>query len=107
MVVAPYLIGRNLGIPKVLTVSSVLPEMDDSLTCTYRITPFAEGSKFGQCLCISYEDVESGAELLDIVLPDMPQDVLSLLLEGTPLSITDSKNGVSVQVELSKQEAIA
>lgn len=90
MVEAPYVIGYKLGEPVELVVADALLPVDDTLTLDYTVGRLAENDKYGESLFLHYSDADSGAELLDVMLLTLPEDVLDRLRKSRPVIVRDS-----------------
>jgi len=90
MVEAPYVIGYKLGEPVELVVADALPPVDETLTLDYTVGRLADNDRFGTSLFLHYSDAESGAELLDVMLLALPDDVLDRLSKSCPVTVRDT-----------------
>lgn len=103
MIFIPYLVAREAGSPYSIVLNGVIPISDASFQRTFSICEFAAGGKLGRCLYLSFSDYESGAELLDLVMPDLPMDVYLWLTEGSKLLLEDAVTGEVVDIQFDKK----
>ena len=99
MIIASYLVGRDLGVPVELLVKGTLPDVDNSVILTFEVGERIAGDRFGENLFLNWSDSETGADLLDIVLPNLPQDVVSLFEGNNILLIKDTENNIKITLE--------
>ena len=103
MLISSYLVGRDLGKPVQIVVSGTLPCIkDDSLIFAFEVGERIAGDKFGQNLFLTWMDASTGNELLDIVLPSIPEDVVDTIMGGEPLELVDTESSSRITLQQSK-----
>ncbi len=90
MKIVSYLVRREFNEPTGLVVADALPVRDDSLNVDYSFGRVSEADSFGQSLFIHYSDASNGADLVDIILPDMSDELMDELLMQDSFKIHDT-----------------
>lgn len=90
MEIACFLIRRDFNAATGLVVAGVLPVLDDTMSVSYTFGRVSEADRFGQSLFIHYSDASSGAELVDIILPNVSDELMDELLMQDNFQVHDT-----------------
>lgn len=104
MITTAYVLNRVDGQPTGITVLGGLIPPDDTVVISCSVHPFVGMEDIYQtCLFIYYEDVDTRGPLVDIVIPDLPEDFIAFLESGAMLAVTDRVTGVEISVSIATE----
>lgn len=106
MKIVSYLVRRELNEPTGLIVAKALPKQDDTLEVSFTIGRVSEADRFGKSLFIHYSDSTSGADLIDIILPNMTDELMDELLAQGQFSIFDTQYDREITFHAAKEAVL-
>lgn len=95
MRVAPYAVGRHpkTGLPVEIALNNELPT-DKSLTVEFEVGERFPGDHFGNNLILSFYASDLKCSVHDIIIPDLPSDLVSALKAKAVIKIVDQARSV-------------
>ena len=103
MKIVSYLVQREVNEPTGLLVADALPEQDESLRVSYTFGRVSEADQFGQSLFIHYSDASNGADLVDIILPNVTDELMEELLQQDEFTVYDTRHDRTLTFQVAKE----
>jgi len=92
-----YIVDKNFVERPNIMVSDALEKIDDTVVFTYHLGELP-GVNVGIVLTLQYSDVDSKAELLSIILIDLPSWLVECIEDGKTVSINDVAKNISIEL---------
>lgn len=113
VVIESYLVGRIEGQkgrfedPLTLVIGEALPEDTQGIEIKYSVGRRIANDLMGKSLFLSYVDEETGEELLDVVFPDLPEDVIDHITSGNSIALQNTEGETALLINFDETPAEA